>query len=1031
MQDDQRARFSFTQSGLPWAVAAVGLVVYMVTLSHWVTLESLPYVAKVTGWDWTLPYQTPLFFLVTYPFRWLPGAWQPVALNVFSAVCAALSLALLARSVALLPHDRTHEQRLRERSEFSLLSIPSSWIPPVLAAIVCGLELTFWEHSTAATNEALDLLIFAYVIRCILEYRLEQRESWLTRMSFVYGLGVTNNFALIGFFPAVLGAVIWIRGRSFFEFGFFLRMLGCGLLGLSLYLLLPLVWVMSNNPTVGFWQALRANLVAQKMSLWDMPNLRSRALILCVTSLVPVAVMGIRWPSTFGDTSAAGAVTANAMFRVVHIVFLVACLAVALDLQFSPRAVGARLPYAPPFLSFYYLGALAVGYFSGYLLLVFGESGRSRGRHHRRGGSPTLLNRLVVATVWAALLGMPIALVARNWKSVRTTNGPELRRFAELSTRALPAKEGAVVMSDDPYGLLLLSACLSNEGALTKHVLVHTRSLLGADYHRELNKRYPNRWPNYFVNQPPDEVIDDGSLLQLITMMSKTNQIYYLHPSFGYYFEQFYIEPEGLVYHLKPYQSTNQIFAPTLSAETVKANRALWGEQVPLEQLAARARTDSRDAQYVSRYYSRALNYWGVALQRQADSDRRSENLTEAGKWFQLAASLNTNNVPAEMNADFNRSLCKGERYVPETAKNMEERFGAYRGWEPMLVDNGPFDHPDYCLRIGQIMGQQGLYRQALAQLARARELSPTNLVAQTSLADVYVRAQLPQKALDEVAQARSRRSEPLPMEIDLELARVEANAYFSLRDIPQAEKAVREAFSRHPKEPWILDTMLQIYSQTDRIDDAIETSEKIIKADPERTQSYINQATLYLKKKEPAQALAAIERVLQKSPQQPQALLYKIFLLMQANDSAKARVAIDGLLTVEPDNVEALLYKGVVEIESKSYRPALEPLTQVLKRQPNNANALRNRALAYLQLGDLGKAEKDYDAMRRLVSRDYSYVAYYGLGEIAYKRGDAATAKKFYNLYLQSAPTTDNPELVQEKKAVTNRLAELEGSKR
>ena len=946
MQDDHRVRLSFTQTGLPWAVAAVGLVVYLATLSHWVTLESLPYVAKVTGWDWTLPYQTPLFFLVTYPFRWLPGGWQSVALNVFSAVCASLTVALLARSVALLPHDRTHEQRLRERSEFSLLSIPASWLPPVLAALVCGLELTFWEHSTAATNESLDLLLFAYVVRCILEYRIEQRESWLSRMSFVYGLGVTNNFALIGFFPAVLAAVVWIRGRSFFEFGFFLRMLGCGLLGLSLYLLLPLVWVMSDNPTVGFWQALRANLVAQKMSLWDMPNLRSRALILCVTSLVPVAVMGIRWPSTFGDTSAAGAVTANAMFRIVHIVFLVACLAVALDLQFSPRAVGARLPYAPPFLSFYYLGALAVGYFSGYLLLVFGESGRSKGRH-RRGSSPTLFNRLAVAAVWAALIGMPIALVARNFKSVRTTNGPELRRFAEVSTKALPhdGSKGTVVMSDDPYGLLLLSACLSNEGALNRYMLIHTRSLLGPDYHRELSKRYPNRWPNYFADQPPDEVIDDGSLLQLITMMSKTNEIYYLHPSFGYYFEQFYMEPHGLIYHLQPYTSTNQIFAPALSTKIVDENRTLWNQDAP-ERLANRARTDSRDAQYVNRYYSRALNYWGVALQRQTDAEKRSQNLTDAGKWFQLAATLNTNNVPAEMNAAFNRTLRTGDPYVPENAKTMEERFGAYRGWEPMLIDNGPFDHPDYCLRIGQIMGQQGLYRQALAQLSRARELSPTNLVAQVALADVYVRAQLPQKALEEIAQIRVRGSDPLPAEIDLELARVEATAHFALHDIARAEKIVRDTFASHPKEPGILDTLLQIYSQTDRLDDALKTSETIINADPDRTQSYINQATLYLKKKDQAMALASVDRVLQKSPQQPQALLYKIFLLIQANDFPKARTAIDGLLSVEPDNVEALLYKGVAEIESKSYGPAITHMwpTTAWVRSPTSATTWRRR---------------------------------------------------------------------------------------
>ena len=77
-----------------------------------------------------------------------------------------MSLALLARSVALLPHDRTHDQRQKERSEFSLLSIRAAWLPPVLAALVCGLQLTFWENATGcASAEMFDLLLFAYVIR--------------------------------------------------------------------------------------------------------------------------------------------------------------------------------------------------------------------------------------------------------------------------------------------------------------------------------------------------------------------------------------------------------------------------------------------------------------------------------------------------------------------------------------------------------------------------------------------------------------------------------------------------------------------------------------------------------------------------------------------------------------------------------------------------------------------------------------------------------------------------------------------------
>ena len=146
-----------------------------------------------------------------------------------SSACAALTLALLARSVMLLPHDRTRDQRERERSESSLLTIPLAWLPPVMAAVICGLQLTFWEHGTNGTGAMLDLLMLAYVIRCLLEYRLEERESWLTRAAFVFGLGMTNSFGMIGYLPLFVAAVIWLRGLSFFNLQFLGRMTLCGL----------------------------------------------------------------------------------------------------------------------------------------------------------------------------------------------------------------------------------------------------------------------------------------------------------------------------------------------------------------------------------------------------------------------------------------------------------------------------------------------------------------------------------------------------------------------------------------------------------------------------------------------------------------------------------------------------------------------------------------------------------------------------------------------------------------------------------
>ena len=135
-----------------------------------------------------------------------------------------------------------------------MLTIRFAWVAPVLAALVCGLQLSFWENATsavadwpvAASNEMLDLLLFAYILRCVLESRLDEERPWLARASFIYGLAITNNWAMVAYLPLFLVALIWIKGLSFFNPQFLARMFLWGCVGLLLYLLLPLVQSMAD-----------------------------------------------------------------------------------------------------------------------------------------------------------------------------------------------------------------------------------------------------------------------------------------------------------------------------------------------------------------------------------------------------------------------------------------------------------------------------------------------------------------------------------------------------------------------------------------------------------------------------------------------------------------------------------------------------------------------------------------------------------------------------------------------------------------
>jgi hypothetical protein len=159
------------------------------------------------------------------------------------------------------------------------------------------------------------------------------------------------------------------------------------------------------------------------------------------------------------------------------------------------------------------------------------------------------------------------------------------------------------------------------------------------------------------LNELP-KPLDNLSLLKFVNLLTLSNQVYYLHPSFGYFFENFYLEPKGLIYEFKPYP-LGIIAMPPLAQAVLDGNQAFWSKfEGNFAWLTKPGREDLRDAELLGRHYSRALNYWGVQLQRE-------NRLEEAHTWFESAQKLNPDNVAAVVNAKFNESLRSGKVALP------------------------------------------------------------------------------------------------------------------------------------------------------------------------------------------------------------------------------------------------------------------------------------------------------------------------------------------------------------------------------
>src|ERR1035441_10025395 len=235
---------------LPRYVAFAALVVYGLTLSWGITLNSLPLAAKVAGWDWQPVANEPLTWLLTLPLRCLPAGWIPVALNLLFAVGSALTLGLLARSIKLLPWDCRPDANKKWVKQ----------LPVLLACAVGGLEFNFWQEATAGAGVMLNQLLLAAAIWWLLEYRAGKEPRWVNAAALIWGVGMAQNWVMLLNLPLFVAALIWLRPRGFFNWDFLRRMALLGLAGFSIYALLPLFNGLNPHSPWSFGEAWLATL---------------------------------------------------------------------------------------------------------------------------------------------------------------------------------------------------------------------------------------------------------------------------------------------------------------------------------------------------------------------------------------------------------------------------------------------------------------------------------------------------------------------------------------------------------------------------------------------------------------------------------------------------------------------------------------------------------------------------------------------------------------------------------------------------
>ena len=965
---------------LPWLLGAAMFALYWFTVSRWISLSNIAMVSQLSGLSWQPQIYNPLTFLATLPLRWLAPASVPFALNVFAAACAALSLVVLARCVALVPHDRMETERQREKSDFAFLTGWIAWFPPIFAVAICGLQLTMWQHATNFTGEALALLVFALVVWQLLEFRMDERNGRLYLAAFIFSAGMTDNWALVAFIPLFLAALIWLKGLQFFHASFLLRLIGYGLLGLLFFFVIPVMAKATSTYPIGIWDALHPTLSLdwRVIKAIKVPGVLHNLALMALTTLLPLLAMAIRWTASFGDSSRIGMALTNLMIHVVYAAIFSVCVWVCFNPQFSPDHL-----MSAPSLPLFFLAALGMGYFCGYFLLVFSRKPVPARRVEPQEPLPKSLLWLcpvVVVFTFASTVLMTSVLFYRNHEIIRRQNDDSLFKYAELATQNLP-REGAILLcdSDDsnqnlPLRSFLIQSMLIRQGRAKDFPLLDTKAIEWLPYQRFMHRRFPAKIPAV-ADEKNMGGMSPLAVFNLIGELAKSNTVCYLNPSYGYYFEQFYLEPHGMNYQLKTLPEDTLLPRP-MTADLVALNEKFWAEaraEFPRIEtsLAIQLANNSGFIDYprglfgwilmhlhakpepnvnalmAGRFYSRCLNFWGVQQQRANDLDA-------AAKHFADAKKTSPDNVTADINLKFNSALRAGSAAGVELTAITADQFGKYRGWNEVLNANGPFDETSFCFENAAMLMQGGLMRQAVAQFTRVRQLAPDNLATRLFLAQIYIFAKQPDRALDAL-------NDPLtsPEKFMLNAGNstglniLAASAYFQKDQADKAIALMDAEVDRHPDDDTLLTAATQAYFMR----------------------------SLY------TNALHVIDRKLARSP----------------------------------DDSQWLFGRGYATLQLKQYDAAITAMTRVLEISTNDPTARFNRALAYLQSERLPEARTDYYELQKIYTNSFQVA--FGLAEVAWRTHETNEAVRNYQIYLANAATNSA-----EAATVRERLAQLRG---
>lgn len=205
------------------------------------------------------------------------------------------------------------------------------------------------------------------------------------------------------------------------------------------------------------------------------------------------------------------------------------------------------------------------------------------------------------------------------------------------------------------------------------------------------------------------------------------------------------------------------------------------------------------------------------------------------------------------------------------------------------------------------------------------------------------------------------------------------AAAEGSPEDVRKAIHYYQEAIKLDPKAGLILEELTDLYIKTNRLADAVEQAEGLLKQDPTNLDARRTLAQIYthlamgdapnarIDDNYLHKAIEQYQKVTQQAPKDAESWSYLGRLYRASSDSAAAEKAFNSALEAEPDNEDALAGLAAVYADMGDSGKALEKLKALTDKSPSE----RTLVLLAQQYESMNDYKSAADVLQRAVALD------------------------------------------------------------